>query len=300
VLRRRDFLRSGLATAAAFQCQRALADAPVTGAPQDCDVRDLAVEGDRALGRRFTLLVPRHLGAGQRVPLLVLLHGLGETGDERMGAFAWIERYGLGTSYDRLRRAPIARTAKRGDWSDKRLAEVNALLAAQAFRGLAIACPFTPNVNKQPNPGAALDGYARWLTEVVIPRARKEAPVFVDAARTSLDGCSLGGYVGIEVFLRRPEAFGAWGAVQAAFGAHRAPAYAERLARALAAVGPRAIHLETSSGDPFKEANVTLSKALEKQRIAHELQVLPGPHDQPWLREAGTIEMLLWHDRRPR
>ena len=300
MLRRRDFLRNGLAAAAAFQCQRALADAPVTGAPQECEVRDLAVEGDRALGRRFTLLVPRHLAAGQRVPLLVLLHGLGETGDERMGAFAWIERYGLGTSYDRLRRAPIARTAKRDDWSDKRLGEVNALLAAQAFRGLAIACPFTPNVNKQPNPGAALDGYARWLTEVVIPRARKEAPVFADAARTGLDGCSLGGYVGIEVFLRKPEAFGAWGAVQAAFGAHRAPGYAERLARALSVAGARAIHLETSSGDPFKEANVALSRALEKQRIAHELRVLPGPHDQPWLREAGTIEMLLWHDRRPR
>jgi enterochelin esterase-like enzyme len=261
---------------------------------------DVAVEGDRALGRRFTLLIPRHLAPGQRVPLLVLLHGLGETGDERMGAFAWIERYGLGTAYDRLRRAPIARTSKRGEWTSARLAEVNAELAAQPFRGLCIACPFTPNVNKQPNPAAALDGYARWLTEVVVPRARKEAPVFSDVARTSLDGCSLGGYVGIEVFLRRADAFGAWGAVQAAFGAHRAGGYAERLAKTLAGVGPRAIHIETSTGDAFREGNVALSKALDKRGVANTLRVLPGPHDQPWLREAGTIEMLHWHDRRGR
>jgi enterochelin esterase-like enzyme len=263
-------------------------------------VRDLHVPGDRALGRRFTLLVPKHLAPGERVPLLVLLHGLGETGDERMGAFAWLERYGLGSAYERLRRPPLARASRRKDWTDARLAEVNAALAARPFRGLAVACPFTPNVHRAPNPSAALDGYARWLAEVVLPRARAEAPVFDDAARTSLDGCSLGGYIGAEVFLRRPELFGAWGGVQAALGAHRAPAYAERFEKALAAAGPRDLHLLTSEGDPFRRANAALAAQLAKRSIAHTLRVLPGPHDQPWLREAGTIEMLLFHDRRPR
>jgi predicted esterase len=234
------------------------------------------------------------------VPLLVLLHGLGETGDEQMGARAWLDRYGLGTAYDRLRRPPIARTSKRGDWTDARLAEVNGMLAKQPFRGLVLACPYTPNVGKAPSPAAALDGYARWLAEVVIPRARKEAPVIADAAHTALDGCSLGGYVGLEVFLRRPELFAAWGGVQSAFGAHRSEGYAERLAATVAGAGARGIHIETSSADPFHDANVAMSRALEKKGVAHELRVLPGPHDQPWLREAGTIEMLLWHDRRPR
>ncbi|HVY45633.1 MAG TPA: hypothetical protein VHB21_07120, partial [Minicystis sp.] len=41
---------------------------------------DLTVDGDAELGRRFTLLVPRRLAPGERVPLVVLLHGLGETG----------------------------------------------------------------------------------------------------------------------------------------------------------------------------------------------------------------------------
>ncbi|AUX44205.1 hypothetical protein SOCE26_056690 [Sorangium cellulosum] len=289
---------------------RALADTAAAGAapspappappPPAFDVRDLQVPGDRALGRRFTLLVPRHLAPGERVPLLVLLHGLGETGDERLGAHAWLERYGLGSSYERLRRPPLGRTTRRKDWTDARLAEVNAALAAQPFRGLAVACPFTPNVHKAANPAAALDGYTRWLADVVLPRARAEAPVLDDAARTSLDGCSLGGYVGLEVFLRRPELFGAWGGVQSALGAHRAPGYADRLAKALAAAGPRDLHLLTSKGDPFHDANTGLASELAKRSITHTLRVLPGPHDQPWLREAGTIEMLLFHDRRPR
>lgn len=305
VLHRRPFLAL---CAAALAPRAALADragaappSPTPAAsPPAFDVRDLQVPGERALGRRFTLLVPKHLAPGERVPLLVLLHGLGETGDERLGAFAWLSRYGLGSAYERLRRPPLERTSRRMDWTNARLAEVNAALAARPFRGLAIACPFTPNVHKAPNPSAALDGYARWLAEVVLPRARAEAPAFDDAARTSLDGCSLGGYVGVEVFLRRPELFGALGGVQSAISAHRAASYADRLARAVAAAGPRDLHLLTSEGDPFRDANTALASQLAKRSIPHTLRVLPGPHDQPWLREAGTIEMLLFHDRRPR
>lgn len=301
-LPRRRFLAA--LSAVALAPRRALADGPgATSAPQrplDLEVRDLQVAGDRALGRRFTLMVPKHLAPGERVPLLVLLHGLGETGDERLGAFAWLERYGLGTAYDRLRRPPIARAPRRAEWTDARLAEVNAALAALPFRGLAIACPFTPNLFKAARPAAALDDYARWLADVVIPRARTEAPVFADAAHTSLDGCSLGGYVGLEVFLRRPELFGAWGGVQAAIGPDRAPVYADRLGKAIASAGPRDLHLLTSKDDPFREANTLLGAQLAKRSIPHTLRVLPGAHDQPWLREAGTIEMLLFHDRRAR
>jgi len=256
------------------------------------------VEGDKALGRRFVLLVPKHLAKGEKVPLLVLLHGLGETIDERMGAYAWLERYGLGTAYQRLRRPPVKRTSKRADWTDARVAEVNAELTAKPFRGMAIACPFTPNVQKM-NRDSALDGYARWLCDVVIPRARKEAPVLDGAANTSLDGCSLGGYIGLEVFLRRPEVFGAWGGVQSAIMPYRAESYASRLAAIATKSSPRPLrlHIETSAADPFREGNELLSSLLLKKGVPNDLLVLPGPHDQPWLRESGSLEMLLWHAR---
>jgi len=296
MLSRRRFV-SLLASAAALACTRRLA---AETQPGDFEVRDVAVSGDRRLGQRFTLLVPRHpMPSGPSGPLrlLVLLHGLGETGDPRAGVYAWLERYGLADAYARLRRPPLARQSKLPYWPEGRVEALNAALAAEPFRGLAIACPYTPDVYRAPDRTAALDDYAAWVADIVLPRARAEAPVSAEPAHTSLDGCSLGGYVGLEVFLRKPELFGGWGSVQGALSPGRASDYAERLAAIVARLGPRPIHLETSSEDPFRDANVALATALQRKGVPHELLVGSGPHNQPWLREAGTIEMLLWHDR---
>jgi hypothetical protein len=102
------------------------------------------------------------------------------------------------------------------------------------------------------------------------------------------------------MFLRRPQDFACWGGVQTAIGVTMAPRYAERIAAALAEVGRRPIHVETSSGDPFRPANEALSRELDRRGVPHEFVMRPGPHDQAWLREAGTVEMLLWHDELPR
>jgi hypothetical protein len=294
VVSRRALL--GGVAALAVTSGAARADAPRSGVPKDLEVRDLVVPGDRS--RRLTLLVPTHLAPGQKVPLLILLHGLGETIDERMGAFAWVERYGLGTAYDRLRRPPLVRTSERDDWGPGRLDELNALLAMRPFRGLVIACPFTPDLPIGA-PGV-LDGFARWLVEVVAARARSEAPVLDGPEHTMLGGCSLGGHFSLEMFLRRTEDFACWAGVQTAIQEAMAPRYAERLEAALARAGPRAIHIETSAGDPFRPANEALARELDRRGIAHDFVIRPGPHDQAWLRESGSVEMLLWHDERPR
>lgn len=308
MLSRRTFLHAASGLAALAAAPRAFAEPPPSApAPRSLTILDLAVEGPREFGRRFTLFVPNHLVPGERVPLLVLLHGLGEVGDPRLGVYAWHERYGLGSAYDRLRIPPILRTSKRNDVRDDQLAAINAMLVSQPFRGLAIACPYTPNVARMPGPDNGYEAYATWLTEVVIPRARKEAPVFADPAHTYLDGCSMGGPIGLEVLLRRPDHFAAWGSVQSAFGTQRAKGFAERLAAAaprMARVAGKgsmpAIHIEISEGDMFRESNLLLSHELSARGVAHDLLDLPGPHDQPWLREAGTLSMLLWHDRRLR
>jgi acetyl esterase/lipase len=124
--------------------------------------------------------------------------------------------------------------------------------------------------------------------------------VLPDAAHTAIDGVSLGGYVGIEVFLRRPEVFAAWGAVQGALNAARLAAYADKLAAALGKAPKTSVHLQTSEADPFRQVNAGLSALLTKKGVANDLLLLPGLHDQVFLREAGTLEMLLWHDRRLR
>src|SRR6266545_220082 len=241
------------------------------------DVLDWKLDGSAELSRRALVLVPRGLAAGLRVPVLVLLHGLGETTNETAGVRAWVDRYGLLTSYARLSRSP---------------------LGSRPFDGRTIfVCPFTPNVWRLANTQGALDGFASWIGDVLLPEVRSKTPAETVAARTGVDGCSLGGFIGLEVFLRRPALFGAWGGVQAALRESAAPKWADRVSAALKTAGPRRLHIETSTRDPFQGANVAFSRALRERGIEHDLVVLPGPHDQPWLREVGTLEMLLWHDR---
>ncbi len=142
-----------------------------------------------------------------------------------------------------------------------------------------------------------LDRYAAWLSEVLLPAVGQRVPIADGSRVVGLDGCSLGGHVALEVFLRRPDMWRTIGSVQGAFGIAQARGYAERLRDAFGRVGTRPVHLETSSGDPYRASNQALSRRLTELGVAHELRMAPGPHDQPWLREVGSIEMLSWHER---
>ncbi len=259
------------------------------------DLRNLRLIDLREGGRRATILTPRYVDSGRRLPVCVFLHGLGETTDERAGAYAWVERYGLGEAWQRLKRPPLARTSKRGEWTDQRLAEVNTDLAKDPFHGIVMVCPFMPN----PNGPGELDDYARWITDALLPRARKETPASDEPAKTLLCGVSLGGYVSLEVLARKAASFGAWAGVQTAVGDHMAPGYAEKIAQA--GQGKRhPMLLLTSTLDHWKHSSEALAKAFEAKNLGATYRVVPGPHVQPWLQEAGTIEALLWLDRAAR
>ncbi len=287
--------RTILGAIAAGTCAGAtFAHRVLEAAPAPYEVLELEAPG--RLASRFSLLVPRHTEPGTELRLLVALHGLGEAHDERVGVRAWLDRYGLGSSYERLLAPPITPSGRRGEWTAERLAEVNASLAARPFAGLAVACPFTPSLKGVADRRSALAEYADWLVEQVVPRACRAASVPERAASIGLDGCSMGGPYALDTFLRHPKAFASLGVVQPAFGLHRVPSYAERLAGALSSSNTR-MQLLSSRGDPFVEPTTALASALEKQGGSPRLRVLPGPHDQPWLREAGTIEMLLFHER---
>jgi enterochelin esterase-like enzyme len=275
VIGRRALLAGAGATCAnaILHGRSASADVDPDWRPRSLDVRLLDAPG--TLSRAFTLALPRHLEAHERVPLAVLLHGLGETDSPRTGAWAWLERYGLGTSYDRL-------------------------LAAGSLRGLVLVCPYMPNLPiGDPH---AFDEYARWLAEAVLPGARSEAPMALGgAANTYLGGCSLGGHFSLEVLLRRPDAFSAWAGVQTAVSEGAGERYAQRLSLLPGAAGGRlAFLVETSTQDPFRGGSVALARGLSRAGASADFVELPGPHDQPWLRRAGSARMLQWLDDRPR
>ncbi len=301
MLRRRTLLTESAAAASTLLLGGAATADGSASVHKHFAIEEVVVGGDKRVGTRFTLLTPRHVGK-KKVPLLVLLHGLGETHDQRIGARAWIDRYGLGGAYERLREPPIKPLYEKSrHWTDQRLAEINALVAKKPLRGIAIACPYTPNVYKSPlGRKVVLDRYADWITTVVVPRARERANALDTMHHTFLDGCSLGGYVGIEVFLRKPQHFCAWGSVQGALGAHRVPAYSKRLERVINKHGHRHIHIETSTQDVFRKVNQSLAKRLTDSGVKHDFIMPPGPHNQPFLRDSGTLEMLLWHDHLPR
>lgn len=292
-MRRRSF---AFALLNAVVAARASPAAAAVASSDDLIVHDLILEGDPKVARRSLLFVPR-ASADVPLPLLILLHGLGETKHELLGIHAWGEKYGLVSAFERLRRPPLERTLHKERYLEPaRLVELNASLAARPFRGMVVACPYMPNPYRSGG-AKTLEVYAGWLENVLVPAARARANLASATGAIGIDGVSLGGYVALEVFLRRPELFGVFGVVQPAIERDRARYYADRVASAVRRVGPRAIHVETSSWDPYKVAAQKLCERLQELGVPCAFRLAPGPHNQSWLREVGTLEMLLWHDR---
>ena len=257
----------------------------------------LTLPVDEKTTRRALVLSPRAPRRGG-YPVLVLLHGLAETASEGLGLTAWSDRYGLVDADDRLRHGAVERATPNRYLTAERARAIDGELRRKAYSGFVLVCPYTPNVYKGGMTTLALDRYASWIADTLLPAVRASAPARRDAPSTAIDGCSLGGYMALEVFLRRPERFGAVGGVQAAYGERTAFVYAERLRDVVARLGPRTFHVETSIWDPSLKAHRVLHERLRSMGIQSDLAVLPGGHDQNFLREIGTLEMLLWHDRR--
>lgn len=301
MLSRRLFLGSCAATAT-WALPRTASAAPEpqgsTGIDQDLRWLEVALKGPDQRERQALILTPAHGPAEQRYPALLLLHGRGEVGDARAGMHAWRHRYGLADSYARLRRPPLALDAERARFMPApRLEALNAQLSKRPFAGLVLICPTTPNPHTSPAREQLLDDYAEWIERALLPHVAKVAPA---AHITSLgvDGCSLGGYVAAELVIRKPHLFKTFGVVQPAFGEFRVPRFAERLAAVAAQPGFAGIHLQTSSEDPYRGTTEAFSRELYRLHTPHDLELLPGPHTQAWLRAAGTLTLLAWHERR--
>ncbi len=256
---------------------------------EELSLIELSLPGDRAFGRAL-LLVPRRLPSEPE--LLVLLHGLGETHDQDVGARAFAERYGLLSAVARLTHPPLTRQSAGPDYfGEGRLEQLNQRLAERPFRIPVIVCPFTPNPYKAGG-DALVARYADFLAGALKAEVEQRVDARFPASRCMLAGVSLGGYLAIEAFLRKPEQYCALGTAQGAFGPNQASRYASSIARAVEKVGPRRVEILTSSFDPYRPANLAFHAQLQKRGQASRLRVSPGPHDQRWLNESGVIEML--------
>lgn len=280
---RRSLLSAGLTLAASRGWAKTLESA-------ELDIQEFSVRGDAAFGRAL-LLVPRQLPADPGV--LVLLHGLGETIDQPTGAHAFAERYGLLSAVARLTHPPLTPLEAKADYfGPGRLAELNARLVQQPFRCPVLVCPFTPNPYKQGGE-ELVRRFAAFLSGGLKSEVEQRVGVAFPAGRSIISGVSLGGYLAIEAFLQHPDAFGALGVTQGAFGPNQAQRYAAGVQAAVERVGPRRVDILTSSFDPYRSANEAFHRHLQRRGQASRLRVSPGPHDQRWLKESAVVEMLL-------
>lgn len=242
--------------------------------------------------QRALVLVPQ---ANRPLPLLVALHGRGESGRGlEVGAKAWRDDYNLDKIDARLRAGSLT-SADLGDFVvEKRLGEINTSLKNSGFEGVVVACPYTPDLKDRSAQGAA--PFAQFIRESLLPKVRSESKCLEARESTGIDGVSMGGRLALLVGFLHSDIFGAVGALQPAIKVEEAEMFAGMAKRA--SFGKKlAIRLVSSEGDPFLAAVRALSKALDDVQVKHELVVTPGPHDYAWNRGPGSAEMLLWHER---
>lgn len=268
------------------------------GQAEPLSVRELALPNHGRFGQKCLLLWPARAPLNRALPLLVLFHGLGETGSEALGIRAWFDRYGLPSAYARLSSPPVERTLGRERYlTDERLLELNRELREAPFPDLAMVCPFTPNVFKQQPSAPFLDRYADYIEQTLLPAVRGTLPILAGPEHCAVAGVSLGGYVALEVFLRKSALFAALSGVQPAFSVAAVEQYAQRLAALKTSSGQPRIQFVTSTFDPFRDATLRLAKRLAERDLTVSASCPSGPHDQRFLREVGTLEMLLFQAR---
>jgi pimeloyl-ACP methyl ester carboxylesterase len=286
---RRRVLLAGAAAAALAACERRKKQ-PAEPRRLVGDWHELPFDGNPEDAQLATLL------SVKQAPLLVALHGRGEAGRGlQAGARGWRDDYDLDRAHARLQEPPLRASDLLDFVRPARLDALNNSLASAPYRGLSVACPYTPALaGDEPRRRA----YARFITERLLPRVRKRlgAEVAPAPARTGIDGVSMGGRLALYLGWHHPQLFGAVGALQPAIRVADAEALTA-LALEARRIRPQKVRLVSSDGDPFLPAVRALSQSLERASVPHQLVVTPGPHDYAWNRGPGSFEMLLWHER---
>ncbi len=273
---------------------------PLAGQSRDEFVHHRYVRVEAPWGsERVLVMYPRLAGSREhprdrRWSLLVALHGQGEArrGPER-GFLGWALDYQLPSVFGVLATGRLAVRDFRGYVRPERLSFINAQLARSRWEGLMVVCPYTPDLMSEPSGSERILEWSRWIAGPMLEAVRAELPNAArNRASTGIDGVSLGGMLALEVGLRHPESFAAVGAMQPAVRGRE-----ESIAAIADANAEQRIRLLTSDDDPFREPTRTLSERLRERHIAHDLTIVPGPHDYSFNRGAGGIEMLFFHER---
>lgn len=287
----------------ACQHRSEASSSPAKGAPSSTlpvgalgSTRLLEWTFEGAISSRTAVIVPAWGAEGARFPVLVALHGRGEARKAPAdGALGWARDYGLLHAIERVSAPPLQPVDFEGFVDGVHLQLLNRRLDEHPFGGLIVACPYLPDLDLADDD--AVTAFGRFLQQTLLPRVRRETPALTSPAATGIDGVSLGGAVALAIGLDFATAFGAVGTLQPALDPHDARRWASRVQAARRANPGLALRLLTSDGDSFRDAVRATSSALDGAGLVHDFDQVLGPHDYPFNRGPGAIEMLLWHDR---
>lgn len=283
-------LAGALAACRRSSSEKGGAPAPIPG--EGWKDISFAPSADMPDGQRALLYSPP---GSQGLPLLVALHGRGESGRGlEVGAHAWRDDYYIDKTLQRLAAPPLVPADLRNVFSSERLNLLNRSLKESPFKGICLACPYSPDLPDKSAEGAA--AFARFITDELLPRARAETRASSSREATGIDGVSMGGRLALLVGLTRPAVFGAVGALQPALKFTEAAMVSELAQRAMAKANVN-LRLVSSDADPFLPAVRAVSERLRADSVVHEALVVPGNHDYEWNRGPGGVEMVLWHER---
>ena len=230
-----------------------------------------------------------------RWPLVVALHGRGEAlKPPRDGAMGWVRDYGLVRRFLASTTLRSARTMSRGSSIRTGSITYNRQLAQRPFRGLVVLCPYVPDTNLRSH--ADLADYARYLADVARPARAPGAPRVLSAGGDRNRRRLARRRDRAADRVRATDTFGAVGALQPAVADDQTAEWVE-LARAARARRP-----DCRCGSPPATRTSTTTRSstsprAPRRRRSHDFADIPGPHDYPFNRGPGAIELLLWHDR---
>lgn len=248
--------------------------------------------------QKAVVLTPGWGGAEARYPLLIALHGRGESNRGLdAGARGWTHDYYLDRAFCRLRQPPLTAADLFHVVGAPHVDDLNRRIRERPFQGLVVVCPYTPDILGGQSLEAAAP-FGEFLVTHLIPKIRAAFPVEQSARSTGIDGVSLGGRVALLAGMGHIESFGAIGTLQAAIREREVEQVADMASASFhRAPGRTALRILTSDRDPFRPALEALARALEVRGVPRELVILEGPHDYVFNQGPGSYEMLLWHDR---
>jgi hypothetical protein len=248
----------------------------------------------RTPDERVVVMLPDPMPVDKKLRAVIALHGRGEAlKAPESGAMGWPRDYALVHAYERISNPPLASADFESLVEPGYLESKNHDLSERKFGGLAVICPYVPDLD--PFDAAKVSAYGRYLVDVVLDRAKKELPIFGARESIGIDGVSLGGIVALLVGLGNPSVFGAVGALQPAISPEKI-SYLTTLAAADKGRLPK-LRLTTSRDDYFRAAIAQTTADWNDAGIAHDFSDLPGPHDYVFNRGPGAMELLFWQDR---